>query len=135
MGLTYQLSTSACCKGDINTAGFNFGTGAYNTLLGFNVIGAAIAWALCGLTLLENSEGSNLLLSAAAGNNIVKLVRRALAPVGRVLGGRQEAEETRPVGTPVSSDVVNKGSLDTEMGLAKPGDLDRVNSSMPLTGE
>lgn len=88
MGLVFQLSTASCCKDYINVRGFSFGSGANNTLLGFNVIGTAIAWGLAGLTLLENSEGSNLIVAAAQGNNVVKLIQKLLRPLDRVLGGR-----------------------------------------------
>lgn len=57
MGVVYQLSIADCCKNYINTTGFAFGSGDYNVLLGFNVIGAGIAWALMFITLLENTGG------------------------------------------------------------------------------
>ncbi|KAL0024648.1 hypothetical protein WJX77_006190 [Trebouxia sp. C0004] len=68
MGVVFQLSTAACCKDYINVQGFAWGAGGSNTLLGFNDIGTAVAWGLAGLTLLEDSEGSNLILAAAHGN-------------------------------------------------------------------
>ncbi|KAL3138479.1 hypothetical protein ABBQ32_006269 [Trebouxia sp. C0010 RCD-2024] len=88
MGVVFQLSTASCCKDYINVRGFAFGSGENNTLLGFNVIGTAIAWGLAGLTLLENSEGSNLIVAAAQGNNVVKLIQKLLKPLDRVLGGK-----------------------------------------------
>ena len=88
MGLVFQLSTSACCKDYINVRGFTFGSGESKTLLGFNVIGTAIAWGLAALTLLENSEGSNLIVAAAQGNNVVKLIQKLLRPLDRALGGK-----------------------------------------------
>ncbi len=88
MGVVFQLSTAACCKDYINVRGFAWGTGGSNTLLGFNVIGTAVAWGLAGLTLLENSEGSNLIMAAAHGNNIVKVIQKGLQPLDRLLGGK-----------------------------------------------
>ena len=88
MGVVFQLSTAECCKDYINVQGFTFGSGDSNTLLGFNVIGTAVAWVLAGLTLLENAEGSNLILAAAQGNNVVKLIQRSLKPFDRILGGK-----------------------------------------------
>ena len=57
MGIVYQLSISSCCSDYINTTGFAFGSGDYSKLLGFNVIGTGIAWALMFITLLENIGG------------------------------------------------------------------------------
>ena len=88
MGVVFQLSTAACCKDYINVRGFAWGSGDSNTLLGFNVIGTAVAWGLAGLTLLENSEGSNLIIAAAQGNNVVKLIQKSLQPLDRILGGK-----------------------------------------------
>ena len=88
MGVVFQLSTAACCKDYINVRGFTFGSGDNKVLLGFNVIGTAIAWGLAGLTLLENLEGSNLVLAAAQGNNVVKLIQKSLQPLDRLLGGK-----------------------------------------------
>ena len=88
MGIVFQLSTAECCKDYINVRGFTFGSGDSNTLLGFNVIGTAIAWGLAGLTLLENAEGSNLILAAAQGNNLVKLIQRSFKPLDCMLGGK-----------------------------------------------
>lgn len=88
MGIVFQLSTAECCKDYINVRGFAFGSGDSNTLLGFNVIGTAIAWGLAALTLLENAEGSNLILAAAQGNNLVKLIQRSFKPLDRMLGGK-----------------------------------------------
>lgn len=125
MGLVYQLSTASCCKHNINVKGFAFGRGAYSTLLGFNVIGSAIAWALCGLTLLENSDGSNLVLSAAAGNNVVKFLKRVLMPLDMLLGGRKTAE--LPTQGPIKScELVNKSNLESKLQAS------RLNSTTPL---
>ena len=88
MGVTFQLSTAECCRDYINTRGFAWGSGENNTLLGFNVIGTIIAWGLAGISLLENAEGSNLIMAAAHGNNIVKVIQKALKPLDRILGGR-----------------------------------------------
>lgn len=96
MGLVFQLSTASCCKDYINVRGFTFGSGKSKTLLGFNVIGTAIAWGLAGLTLLENAEGSNLILAAAQGNNVVKLIQRSLHPINRVLGGKLDKSADMP---------------------------------------
>lgn len=96
VGVVFQLSTASCCKDYINVRGFTFGSGANNTLLGFNVIGTAIAWGLAGLTLLENAEGSNLILAAAQGNNVVKLIQRSLQPINRVLGGKLDKSADMP---------------------------------------
>ncbi|KAL0034477.1 hypothetical protein WJX79_004596 [Trebouxia sp. C0005] len=62
MGIVFQLSTAACCKDYINVRGFAWGAG----------------------------EGSNLILAAAHGNNIVKVIQKGLQPLDRVLGGRFE---------------------------------------------
>jgi len=63
---------------------------------------------LAGLTLLENAEGSNLVIAAAHGNNIVKVIQKGLQPLNRMLGGKFEkgaasAHEARAV---VGSDNV-----------------------------
>ena len=57
MGIVYQLSIADCCRDSINTTGFAFGSGDNSKLLGFNVIGTGIAWALMFITLLENTCG------------------------------------------------------------------------------
>ena len=105
MGVVFQLSTAACCKDYINVQGFAWGAGGSNTLLGFNVIGTAVAWGLAGLTLLENSEGSNLILAAAHGNNIVKVIQKGLRPLDRLLGGKFD-RGAMPAHAVVGSDVV-----------------------------
>lgn len=101
MGIVFQLSTADCCKDYINVRGFTFGSGDSNTLLGFNVFGTAIAWGLAGLTLLENAEGSNMVLAAAQGNNVVKLIQRGLKPLDRMLGGKSD----RPAGAVSNTNV------------------------------
>ena len=88
MGIVFQLSTAECCKDYINARGFTFGAGDSNTLLGFNVIGTAIAWGLAAITLVENAESSNLILAAAQGNNVVKLIQRSFKPLNHMLGGK-----------------------------------------------
>lgn len=93
MGVTFQLSTAACCQDYINTRGFAFGSGANSTLLGFNVIGTAVAWGLAALTLLENAEGSNLIMTAVHGNAMIKLIQNLLKPVDRLLGGKFDKDE------------------------------------------
>ncbi|KAK9829007.1 hypothetical protein WJX72_003371 [[Myrmecia] bisecta] len=75
MGIVLQLSTSNCCKNYINTKGFAFGSGSYNTLLGFNVIGAAVGWGLMFLTLLENASGSEMKTKVGEGNNVVRAMQ------------------------------------------------------------
>ncbi len=57
LGVTSQLSSSIT---SINMSGFKFGSGANALLLGTNVIGSIIAWALMFITLLENPLGSAL---------------------------------------------------------------------------
>lgn len=94
MGVVFQLSTAACCKDYINVQGFAWGSGGSNTLLGFNVIGTVVAWGLAGLTLLENSQGSNLIIAAAQGNNIVKVIQKALSPLDRILGGKFDSKSS-----------------------------------------
>ena len=106
MGVVFQLSTAACCKDYINVQGFAWGAGGSNTLLGFNVIGTAVAWGLAGLTLLENSEGSNLILAAAHGNNIVKVIQKGLRPLDRLLGGKFDRGATPAHAVVGSDDVV-----------------------------
>ena len=60
MGVVYQLASAPCCKATIATAGLAIGSGANATLLGFNVVGVVIAWALALVTLLENPLGALL---------------------------------------------------------------------------
>ena len=108
MGVVFQLSTASCCKDYINVQGFAWGSGDSNTLLGFNVIGTVVAWGLAGLTLLENSEGSNLLLAAAQGNNVVKVIQKALLPLDRFLGGKfdKNSDANHDMGAVVGDDDV-----------------------------
>ncbi len=60
MGAVYQLASAPCCKKTIETAGFAIGSGANAKLLGFNVVGVVVAWALALVTLLENPLGALL---------------------------------------------------------------------------
>ena len=120
MGVVFQLSTASCCKEYINVRGFAFGAGKYNTLLGFNVIGTIVAWGLAGLTLLENSEGSNLIIAAAQGNNVIKVIQKLLRPLDRALGGKFD-KDTDDVGQlggdlkPVATDHIDRVQQ-TDMG-------------------
>ena len=122
MGVVFQLSTAACCKDYINVQGFAWGTGDSNTLLGFNVIGTAVAWVLAGLTLLENSEGSNLIVAAAQGNNVVKLIQNMLQPLDRVLGGRFDKS-----GDVVPGTTVREGDFDQSAVKENDAFEDRLN--------
>ena len=122
MGVVFQLSTAACCKDYINVRGFAWGSGDSNTLLGFNVIGTAVAWVLAGLTLLENSEGSNLIMAAAQGNNVVKLIQKMLQPLDRVLGGRFDKS-----GDPVTGTTVREGDFDRSAVKENDAFEDRLN--------
>lgn len=59
LGIVFQLSTNSCCKSKINMTGFSWGGGKYATLLGVNVVGAAVAWGIMAITLLENPLGAD----------------------------------------------------------------------------
>ena len=116
MGVTFQLSTAHCCRDYINTRGFAWGSGANNTLLGFNVIGTVVAWGLAVLTLLENAEGSNLIMAAAHGNNIVKVIQKTLMPLDRILGGRFDKSSGAPRGSSAvvsNDDILASGKADS----------------------
>lgn len=58
LGITSQLSSTYT---SIDMSGFKMGSGDYALLLGTNVIGSIIAWALMFITLLENPLGSSLI--------------------------------------------------------------------------
>ncbi|CAL8463500.1 g3034 [Coccomyxa elongata] len=73
LGVTSQLSSTFT---SINMSGFKFGNGANALLLGTNVIGSVIAWALMFITLLENPLGSALTQEAAQGNNFYRAMGR-----------------------------------------------------------
>ena len=111
MGVVFQLSTAECCKDYINVRGFTFGSGDSNTLLGFNVIGTAVAWVLAGFTLLENAEGSNLILAAAQGNNVVKLIQRSFRPFDRMLGGKFDRSAEAPPSTRVETAEFDQSAM------------------------
>ena len=114
MGVTFQLSTAACCQDYINTRGFAFGSGANSTLLGFNVIGTAVAWGLAALTLLENAEGSNLVITAVHGNTMIKLIQKLLKPVDRLLGGKFDKDEGPELHSVVDERSVDKNAAYTD---------------------
>ena len=87
MGVVYQLSTASCCKDYINTDGFAIGSGTYSKLLGFNVIGTSIAWALMFITLLENSSGEQVPLHLASPMPLIDIHKFALRIVfGKHMG-------------------------------------------------
>eukprot|EP00891_Asterochloris_glomerata_P000355 jgi/Astpho2/355/Aster-02232 len=91
MGVTYQLSISSCCAAYINNTGFAMGSGSYSVLLGFNVIGAIVAWGLCGLALLENPSSASL--TAVPGNSFIRVLKRATQPIERLLGGHKDKDD------------------------------------------
>lgn len=123
MGVVFQLSTS---HDTINTHGFAFGHGSNNTLLGFNVIGTAIAWVLAAFTLLENAEGSNLLVTALHGNTAIKMIQKLLKPLDRIMGGKfekgQPAEQTGVIdATFVDRNAVDKNAIYEDEGFENEG--------------
>lgn len=67
LGVTSQLSSTIT---SINMSGFKFGSGANALLLGTNVIGSIIAWALMFITLLENPLGSTLTKASKQGAHL-----------------------------------------------------------------
>lgn len=116
MGVTFQLSTADCCSAYINTRGFAWGSGDNATLLGFNVIGTIVAWGLAAISLLENAEGSNLIMAAAHGNNIVKVIQKALRPLDRILGGRFKTKGDVPGASDTvvrNNDIMTSGKADS----------------------
>ena len=133
MGVVFQLSTASCCKDYINVQGFAWGSGGSNTLLGFNVIGTAVAWILAGLTLLENSEGSNLIIAAAQGNNVVKVIQKALQPLDRMLGGKfDKSPVLESEAVVVDGDAINSAAKDDALFEDTLPDASRRGAELPV---
>lgn len=122
MGITFQLSTNADHRIDVR--GFAFGSGSSNTLLGFNVIGTAIAWVMAAGTLLENAEGSNLLVTALHGNTVIKMIQKLLKPLDRIMGGKfEKGQPTEQTGT-IDNTFVDKNAVDKNAAYAgQEGDV------------
>lgn len=73
-------------------------------------------------TGLENSEGSNLIVAAAQGNNVVKLIQNMLQPLDRVLGGRFDKS-----GDVVPGTTVREGDFDQSAVKENDAFEDRLN--------
>lgn len=116
MGIVFQLSTSKSHK--IDDRGFAFGSGGNNTLLGFNVIGTAVAWVMAAATLLENADGSNMLVTALHGNTVVKMFQKLLKPLDRIMGGKfEKGQRTEQTGV-IDDTFVDKGGMDSNATFA-----------------
>lgn len=66
-----HLSSAKGCYGSSHHI-----TAQYAGLLGVNVIGTAVAWALAAVALLENPFGSGLVRDSVDGNNFVQAGKR-----------------------------------------------------------
>lgn len=125
MGIVFQLSTNADHR--IDARGFAFGSGSSNTLLGFNVIGTAIAWIMAAFTLLENADGSNLLVTALQGNTVVKLIQKLFKPLDRIMGGKFEKGQRAEQTGVIDDTFVDRNAVDKNAAYTEPGARDEAH--------
>ena len=103
-------------------------------LQGFNVIGAIVAWGLCGLALLENPSSASL--TSVPGNSFIRVLKRATQPIERLLGGHKHQDDalglpTTAVQRPADLEKATSSELKLDAPPPHDGQLGRAASTVP----